>query len=91
MKVIDFKPDIYKKLQFIKKKDKKLYKKIVKQLDLFEQDPKHKSLRLHKLTGEVENTWSISIDMSLRMVYIEKEDSYYFIKIGTHDQVYRLK
>ena len=73
----------------IRKKDKKLAIRIEKQIDLFEEDPKHPSLRTHKLSGKVQEMWSMSVTMSIRMVYILLDkDTALFVKIGTHDQVY---
>lgn len=88
MKAIKLSPDLYKKLQKIKKKDSQLFKKIQKQLAIFKKNPQHRSLRLHKITREVENVWSISIDRSIRMLYID-EEAIYFFELGTHDEVYR--
>jgi addiction module RelE/StbE family toxin len=83
-------PFVNKELQRIKHKDKKLIEKIEKQLFLFQSNPKHPSLRVHKLTGKKEFAWSISITMSLRMVYqLVDDNTAYFIDIGTHDEVYR--
>lgn len=89
MKPLKFSPDIQKRLRDIRKKDPRLYQRIYKQLELFQQNPKAKSLRLHKLTRDTKNSWSISINMSFRMIYIETEEDYYFYQIGTHDEVYR--
>mgnify|MGYP001568876044 CR=1 FL=1 len=89
MKSLKFSPHILKQLNEIQKRDGKLYKRILKQLSLFQQNPKLKSLRLHRITGELKNSWSISINMSFRMIYIETEIEYYFYKIGTHDEVYK--
>lgn len=71
--------------------------KAEKQLALFAQNPKHPSLRTHKLTGKIENRWSMSITKSIRMVYVgvqveeDEEPTAYFVAIGTHDQAYRDK
>lgn len=81
--------DVIKELRKISKKDKKLKTGIEKQLALFAQNPQHPSLRLHKLSGELQNLWSISITRSIRMVYIQNEDEAHFIDIGTHEEVYR--
>ena len=82
--------DVIKALKKIRKKDKKLANRVEKQLSLFQNNPKHPSLRLHKLTGNFENRWSISITINVRMVYLKLEENVaYFIAIGTHDQVYR--
>ncbi len=84
-----FSSDVEKYLKKIKQKDSKLAERIEKQLTLFTKNPKHPSLRLHKLSGTIENRWSISITLSIRMVYIiVKDDDVLFVKIGTHDEVY---
>ena len=77
------------KLKSIQKKDKKLFIKIEKQITIFSKNPKHHSLRIHKLSGKMKNIWSISITKSIRAVYILEKDEAYFYKIGTHDQVYK--
>lgn len=89
MKTIKFSPDFYKKLQVIRKRDNKLFKKIQKQLKLFQINPRHKSLRLHKLTREVKDVWSISIDRSIRMLYVDEDERFYFFVLGSHDEVYK--
>jgi len=89
MKDIEFSPGLVKKLREIRRKDKPLFLRIQKQLKLFQINPRHNSLRLHKLRGELKNAWSISIDKNYRLLYIEDEKSVYFFDIGTHDQVYK--
>jgi addiction module RelE/StbE family toxin len=81
--------DLEKELLSIRKKDQKLYRRIEKQIDLFTKNPNHPSLRLHKLTGKLENMWSISIDKSIRMVFLYIADKALFVDIGTHDEVYK--
>ena len=67
-----------------------LVKKIEKQLKIFSSNHLHPSLRTHKLAGNMSNSWSISIDRSIRMIYTLLPDGYaYFYIIGTHDEVYR--
>lgn len=80
---------IVKKLRRLERKNKKLALRIERQLALFSQNPKHPSLRLHKLTGELQDLWSISITKSVRMVYLQKQNEAYFTDIGTHDEVYK--
>jgi len=91
VKPLKFSPDILKQLNEIKKRDSKFYKQILKQLNLLQQNPEIKSLRLHRITGKVENTWSISINRNFRMLYTETDDELYFYKMGTHNEVYRKK
>ncbi len=84
-----FSPLVQKEIIKIAQKDRKLAERIEKQVTVFEENPKHPSLRTHKLAGSMDNMWSISVTMSIRMVYIlvEKNQAL-FVKIGTHDQVY---
>ena len=85
-----FSPLVQKDIIKIQKKNKNLADRIEKQIALFEENPKHPSLRTHKLTGGLGNLRSISISMSIRMVYILlDEDTALFVKIGMHDEVYR--
>lgn len=87
---VEFSPLVQQKLLQLNKKDKRLVAKIEKQIKLFESNPKHPSLRTHKLTGNLANRWSISISKGLRMVYLVlKEDTAYFVDLGTHDEVYK--
>lgn len=80
---------LQKELKRIKAHDKKLTEKIVKQLVLFQENHLHPSLRVHKLSGNLKNIWSISIDKSFRMLYFFDENGAYFFDIGTHNQVYK--
>lgn len=87
---IKLSPLVLKELEKIKRKDKKLSERVHKQLLLFVSNPKHSSLRVHKLSGSMNNFWSISITMSIRMVYkLLSDDKAYFIDIGTHNEVYK--
>jgi|GEM_PF-4216999 len=53
-----FSPAVQKKLIAIQHRDKKLFEKIQKQTQLFQSNPQHPSLRLHKLSGNYSNVWS---------------------------------
>lgn len=82
-------PEFAKELRILKKKKPKLLKRINKQLRLFAEDPKHPSLRTHKLSGKMKNLWSISVAKDIRMVYLLRDDEAYFVDLGTHNEVYR--
>lgn len=87
---IKLSPLVDKELTRIKQKDRKLSDRIAKQLALFATNPKHPSLRLHKIIDSTENVWSISITMSIRMLYtLLEKDLAYFFDIGKHEEVYR--
>lgn len=85
-----FSPLVQNEIKKIQKKEKSLAIRIEKQIALFEENPKHPSLRVHKLSSTINNMWSISITMSIRMVYIQVDaKTALFIRIGTHDEVYK--
>lgn len=84
-------PELFKKIKEINKKNPKLSKKIQKQLKFFSANPKHPSLKIHKLKGGISERWSISIEGNMRMLYYLNGDEAVFFDIGTHDEVYRNK
>lgn len=86
---ISFSSEVIKYVKDAKKKNPKLLKKIYKQLELFKANPKHPSLRIHKLQGNLSNSWSISIENNVRMLYYFSSNKVVFFFIGTHDEVYK--
>lgn len=86
---ITFSPEVVKYVNEIKKKNPQLLKKVNKQLRLFKENPKHPSLRMHKLQGDLSNTWSITIERNIRMIYYFSNNKIVFFLIGTHDEVYK--
>ena len=85
-----FSPSVQKELKKIQQKDRKLANRIEKQIALFQENPKHPSLHTHKLSGTMDNMWSISITTNIRMAYVLLDQkNVIFVKIGTHDEVYR--
>jgi len=89
MRELSFNPLFKKKLQKIQKTDRKLFNKVKKQLSLFQENPKHVSLKLNKLKGDLKNMWSIAIDRNYRMLFVDDEMGIYFVDLGTHDEVYK--
>jgi proteic killer suppression protein len=59
-------------------------------LELLCLNPKHPSLRLHKLSGKLSGLFSISVNMSVRVLiyFIIKEDLIVPVDIGSHDKIY---
>ena len=53
-------------------------------------NPKHPSLRLHKLSGRLSGLHSVSINISYRVVvsFLLKKGQIVPIDIGSHDEVY---
>lgn len=65
----------------------KLQKKIYKQLAILQKKADHPSLRLHKISSS--KYWSISIDKSIRILILFKDESIYVYHIGKHEEVYK--
>jgi addiction module RelE/StbE family toxin len=88
---ISFSADVIRELKQIKAKHPLLHKKIKKQLKLFAENPRHPSLRTHKLQGNLSDSWSISIERNIRILFYKNNEEVVFFLIGTHEQVYKRK
>lgn len=86
---LSFTQEVEKEIKKIKHKEPKLFNKITKQLNCFRNNPKHPSLRNHKLSGNLSNSYSIYIEENIRMTYYIKDSEAVFFLIGSHDKVYR--
>ncbi len=63
--------------------------KVIATIELFRQNPKARSLRLHELKGEFAGTWSISAGGDLRIHFRYDCDTLvFFLAVGTHAQLY---
>lgn len=63
--------------------------KIIKdKIEQFRLNPKNPSLRVHKLGGYQEETWSFSVGYDMRILFTRKDDVFILTHIGTHSQVY---
>ena len=82
-------PEVVGYLQKLKHKDQKTFDLVKKQLALFESNPTHPSLRIHKLSGKLTNVYSLSIGLKLRLLYFVNNGEAWGYMIGTHDEVYR--
>jgi addiction module RelE/StbE family toxin len=83
-----FVPEFSEKLTSLSKRDKKTFTKVHKQIALFLTNPKHPSLRTHKLKGNLGKSWSISVDSDYRIIYEWEGDIVVFFDFGTHKEVY---
>ncbi len=79
-----------KKLIKFLKTHPNLQVKYEKTIELLEINPHHPSLRLHKLQGNLNGFFSISIDLSYRILidFIITDKEIILLDIGTHDEVY---
>lgn len=77
-----------RKLNKIKKTNKKLAIALKNTLEEFSENPKKNSLRLHKLTGKMASAWSISVDRDVRIIFQYVPDGIILINFGKHQEVY---
>ena len=63
-----------------------LRKKLKKQFQLFQQNPHHMGLRLHRLKGQRSEQYAIWIEGDLRALAIKDGEVYTFFDLITHDQ-----
>lgn len=80
-----FKRAYKKRIKGQKEKEEAFFKKI----EIFIDEPYHPQLRTHKLSGQLKDLWSFSIDYNIRVIfYFFDEQHVIFENIGTHDEVY---
>ena len=69
--------------------NKKLDKQFQVRIRLLSSDPKHPLLKLHKLSGNLENLYSFSITGDIRVLFEKISDNEIMLRdIGSHNQVY---
>ena len=63
--------------------------KILESISLFMEDPYHAKLRTHKLTGQLKELWSFSVEYDLRIIFYFVNDNEVILEdIGNHNEVY---
>lgn len=76
---------------------KKQYKKLPRgtkerfkeRLALFFRDPNHRQLSIHKLSGKLENLWSMNVAGDARAIFDKNFDGVIlFVAIGSHSELY---
>jgi addiction module RelE/StbE family toxin len=64
---------------------RKIQLKLSKTVGLLLKNPLHPSLRLHKLSGKLDDHWSISINKQYRVIFQKMENGdILLVSIGTH-------
>ena len=67
-------------------------RKAKKQEKFFRNDPFHPSLRTEKLEPKSKELWSFRVDRQYRILFRFLDNSTaYFLTIGTHDWIYKLR
>ena len=70
-----------------KKLPSHIQKKIDKQLRFLVINPKHPSLKIHKLNGD----WEFYVDFHYRCFFKQEGNKYFLFSVGTHKIVDRYK
>ena len=74
------------------KRNPSLRNKLSDTLKILSQDPFYPSLKTHKLKGEYEDLWSLSLSYEIRIIIqfreYENEKIIDLLTVGDHDQVY---
>jgi addiction module RelE/StbE family toxin len=76
------------------KKNPELKNQITNALILLAQEPFTPSLKSHKLTGNLSDLWSCSVNYDCRIIFIFSQDEdletslIILVDIGSHDEVY---
>ena len=69
-----------------------LRNKLSEILKILSEDPFYPTLKTHKLKGELDELWALSLTFELRIIIqfreINNEKVIDLLTIGTHDQVY---
>ena len=65
----------------------RIQKKLKKQLLLFENNPRHPSLHIHRLNDE----WEFYVDVHYRCLFFREKDEIVLLTIGSHRVVDRYK
>ncbi len=64
-----------------------LQEAICEAIDIFQDPHNHKSLKVHKLHGRLQNKWSFSIDYRMRIVFMygKTKQEAILLAVGNHE------
>ena len=69
-------------------RDKQLHELYKQALALFISNPNHPQLHVHSLKGSMSTKKAFSVDDDCRVIFVEDEDKFLFLDIGSHNEVY---
>ncbi len=73
-------------LRQLRKLDPDLQEEVVEKVELFQQDPNYKGLKVHKLKGRLKDRWSFSVNYKTRIVFqYLSSDEVILLAVGNHD------
>ena len=88
MKKIEYTKQFQKRLKQRYGHQPKVLELFRSQLDLFALGVRKEPIKDHPLTGRLKGLKAFSIGGDVRVVYQVTENSYLFLDIGSHNQVY---
>lgn len=63
--------------------------KVLETIEIFDNNPRTRSLRLHQLEGKLAGVWSISAGGDLRLHFRYRDDTVvFFLAVGSHARLY---
>ena len=73
-----------------KKLNPHLKEEVKEKIELFRNTENHKTLKVHKLSGILENTFSFTVNYKVRIIfeYGKDNDEVNLLLVGDHDGVY---
>ena len=66
----------------------KIQKKFKERVALFKENPRHPSLRVHKLKGDMVPFESMNVTGDFRALFVREGVKVIFHRIGTHSELY---
>ena len=76
----------FRRLQKRFKKNRQLQKKFAAQVEVLQENPRHPSLRLHKLQGKRLDQFSFWIEGDLRVTFVYDGSDIIFTAVLAHDE-----
>lgn len=76
-------------VRMYKRLDNNLKEEIKEKIIFFQNLANHEKLKVHKLKGGLENTYSFSVNYKIRIVFeYEQKNIANFLYVGSHDGAY---
>ena len=76
-------------VRMYKRLDGNLKEEVKDKIVLFQDAANHEKLKVHKLKGSLENTYSFSVNYKIRIVFeYEQKNTVNLLYVGSHDEAY---
>ncbi len=77
-----------KSIRSFLRQHRELRSTVFEKIELLQKNPYARSLRTHKLTGKLKDSWALSLTYEYRLVFDIIDQDIRLLAIGTHDEVY---